>query len=134
MAAHDKEDFSCFFEGKGHFAFGELKNNKNHHCLVSVYSMMTRMDKQTRSKFHPYKASQVLGSGADMVLLPPLQPAESTAKLHLHTAAKRHQPTPRAAQIAQAQTNSAALQDNRLLEPRQKCASHNFCHQNWEYI
>lgn len=37
-------------------------------------------------------------------------------------------------ETAQAQINSAGLQANRLLEPREKCAFRNFCHQNWEYI
>lgn len=42
--------------------------------------MMTRRDRHTRSKFHLYKASQVLSSGADVVLLSPLQCARSTGK------------------------------------------------------
>lgn len=53
--------------------------------------MMTRMDSCTRSKFHPYKANQVFGSGADVVWLPPLQPAQSkTSPPHCSWEAPTH--------------------------------------------
>lgn len=113
----------------------ESKKKMIKHCLV--YSMMTRMDRNTWSKFHLYKANQVLGSGADVVLLSPLQCAQSTGKTsppHCSQEPPNHPWGQVTFQTAQAQTNSAALQDNRLLEPREKWARHNFCHQNWEYI
>lgn len=37
-------------------------------------------------------------------------------------------------ETAQAQIQSAGLQDNRLLQPREKCAICNFSYENWEYI
>lgn len=72
-----------------------------------------------------------------MSLLSPLQPARSTGKAS-PPCCSWEPPTKPQGQVtfktAQAQINSAGLQDNRLLESREKCAICNFCHQNWEYI
>lgn len=99
--------------------------------------MRTRMDSHTRSKFYLYETNQVLSSWEDVVLLSILQPAQSMGK-DSHPCWSRQPPTHARGQVtfetARAQIHSAGLQDNRLLQPRQKCAICNFSYQKWEYI
>lgn len=77
------------------------------------------MDRQARSRFHPDKANQVFGSGADVVLLSALQPAQTTGETS-PPHCSQEPPTQPWGQVtfetAQAQTNSAALQDYWSLE------------------
>lgn len=79
---HMTSKISSSFWGEEPFCFWRIKKNIYNTIVLclSIYSMMTRMERHTRSKFHLYKASQVFGSGVDGVLLSPLQPAQITGK------------------------------------------------------